>query len=308
MSSWHHEIFGNGERHSYKIKRELFNYKSAYQQVAIYELSELGTTLVLDSKIQAAEADEYIYHEALVHTGLLAHEHPKSVFIAGGGEGATLREVLRHRSVEHVTMVEIDEAVVKACRIHLRSFHMGSFTDPRLRLHFADARVYLQSCVDTYDAIIVDVSDPEELAPSRMLFTREFYRLCSSRLNKKGVIIVQGDIVGTNRTQLFIPITSTLRGVFANVFPYWAHVPSFHYPWGFVVASTQSDPSQFDYAGDAAVRHRIAGELRYYDSITHKMSSLFTKSVRDGLNSSVSRQLTDAGPLFASEMSSFRIG
>jgi spermidine synthase len=292
-SSWHHEIFHEGVKHSYKILREVFRTRSSLQDICIYELVELGTTLILDSKIQSAEVDEHIYHESLVHPGLLAHDNPRSIFIAGGGEGATLREVLRHRSVERVTMVEIDEVVVEACRMHLSKMHEGSFDDPRLRLRFADARASLQSHDDRYDAIVVDVSDPDDHSPSRMLFTREFYWLCKSRLNPNGVLIVQGDIVGTATTHLFLPIVSTLRAVFQGVFPYWAHVPSFHYPWGFV-ACFPFDRAGLPYVGDRVVHERLVGELRYYDGLTHTMSTIFNRALRDGLEASSARQLTDS--------------
>jgi spermidine synthase len=296
-SGWHHEVFGEGEKHSYRILRELFRRRSPYQDIAIYELAELGATLVLDSKIQAAEADEHIYHEALVHPGLLAHGDPRSVFIAGGGEGAALREVLRHRSVERVTMVEIDQTVVEACRTHLSQLHHGSFDDPRLRLQFADARAYLQAHEDRYDTIVVDISDPEDMAPSRMLFTREFYSLCKRRLNPNGVLIVQGDIVGTGDSHLFLPIVSTLRAVFQRASPYWAHIPSFHYPWGFVVCFLHGDRG-LPYVGDGVISQRVVGELRYYGGATHAMGTLFSSPVRDRLATSAIRQLTDTGPLF----------
>lgn len=294
---WHHEVFGEGEKHSYKILRELFRRHSSFHDISIYDLAELGTTLVLDSKIQAAEADEHIYHEALVHPGLLAHGNPRTVFIAGGGEGATLREVLRHRSVERVTMVEIDEMVVEACRTHLLKLHQGSFDDSRLRLQFADARAYLEAHEDRYDTIVVDVSDPDDLAPSRMLFTREFYSLCKGRLNPNGVLIVQGDIAGAGDSHLFLPIVSTLRAVFKGVFPYWAHIPSFHYPWGFVVCSFLGGGG-LPYVGDGVISERVVGELRYYDGATHTMGTIFSRTLRDRLEKSVTRQLTDAGSLF----------
>lgn len=294
---WHEEVFGEGEKHSYKILRELVRRRSEYQDISIYELAEVGKALVLDNKIQSAEVDEHIYHEALVHPGLLAHGNPKSIFIAGGGEGATLREVLRHRSVERVTMIEIDEIVVDVCRAHLPNLHQRSFDDPRLRLQFADARAYLEAHADRYDAIVIDVSDPDDLSPSRMLFTREFYSLCKGRLNPNGVVIVQGDIAGAGRSHLFLPIVSTLRTVFEGVFPYWAHIPSFHYPWGFVVCSSRGQ-DKLPYIGDEVIRERLVGTLRYYDFEAHIMGAILFRSLRDQLETAVTRQLTDARPLF----------
>lgn len=298
--AWHHERFGDGEQHSYRILRELFRLRTPLQELAILELAEVGLSLVLDSKMQSSQGDEHVYHEALVHPGLLAHASPKSVLIAGGGEGATLREVLRHQSVERATMVEIDEAVVAACRSHLSAFHRGSFDDPRASVVFADARQYLETHEDKFDAIVVDISDPEEDSPSRMLFTREFYARCASRLTPGGVLIVQADIVGTADWHLFGPIVATLGSVFPCVIPYWAYVQSFHYPWGFAIASA-ADLSGLPYVGDEELARRLTGNLRYYDMTTHALGQLFTRQVLDHLKHRGHRVLSDTAALFPEE-------
>ena len=291
------EVFSDDEWHSYRVVDELFRNRSQYQEIAIYDLAVLGRTLVLDSKIQAAEVDEYIYHEMLVHPGLLLHEGPKRVFIAGGGDGATVREVLRHKCVFDVTMIEIDKMVVEASSTHLSSFHRGAFEDPRLTLRYDDARAYLETSADEYDAIILDISDPDELAPSRKLFTKEFYALCRSRLRSGGVLVVQGDFVGIDEKHLFVRIASTLVSVFEQVFPYWAHIPSFHYPWGFFVC-TLSTSDKFVYVGDEEIKRRIDGDLHYYYSETHDMSNLFSRSIRQKLSASTDTLITDDEPLF----------
>ena len=120
-----------GERASYEVTRVLASAQTAFQDVEIVETRSFGRALFLDGAPQSAVADEYVYHEALVHPALIAHADPKRVLIAGGGEGATLREVLRHPGVERAVMVDIDGELVDLCREHLAEMHQGAFDDPR---------------------------------------------------------------------------------------------------------------------------------------------------------------------------------
>src|SRR5438067_13153286 len=118
-----------GERLAYEAERILLASRTKFQKLEIADTVSYGRALFLDNKIQSAELDEFIYHEALVHPALALAGSPRTVLIAGGGEGATLREVLRHRSVERALMVDIDAAAVEACRIHLSARHAGAFDD-----------------------------------------------------------------------------------------------------------------------------------------------------------------------------------
>ncbi|MDP6783722.1 MAG: spermidine synthase, partial [Dehalococcoidia bacterium] len=126
-----------------RVEAALYRGRSAYQSIEVLELAEFGRSLILDGKTQSTEEDEFVYHEALVHPALVAHHSPRRVFIAGGGEGATLREVLRHRTVRQAVMVDIDREVVEICRRLLPKHHQGSFEDPRTQLLFEDAYNYL---------------------------------------------------------------------------------------------------------------------------------------------------------------------
>ena len=170
----------------------MFNGKSPFQKVQIIE-SCFGKTLVLDSKTQSAEFDEHIYHESLVHPALLTHPEPKTVFIGGGGEYATAREVLRHPSVERCVMVDIDEKVCKICEEELPEWGNGCTKDPRLEVvssrhgasffapprdlvltpprlssalqHYDDAYGFLERDTRSYDVVIMDIADPIEAGP-----------------------------------------------------------------------------------------------------------------------------------------------
>ena len=122
------------------VRERLFAGRTRYQQVEVLDTLDFGRTLILDGKTQSSEADEFVYHEALVHPAMVTHPNPESVFIAGGGEGATLREALAHGSVKSAVMVDLDGEIVDICRRFLPNHHRGAFDDPRVELHFADAR------------------------------------------------------------------------------------------------------------------------------------------------------------------------
>ena len=170
------------------VRERVFSGKTRFQEVEVLDTIDFGRCLILDGKTQSSEADEFVYHEALVHPAMVAHPNPESVFIAGGGEGATLREVLAHNSVKSAVMVDLDGEVVEICRRFLPNHHRGAFDDPRVQLHFADARQYLENTEDTYDVIIVDLPDPQEAGPASFLYTQSFYSLLRRRLNPEGVV------------------------------------------------------------------------------------------------------------------------
>ena len=116
----------------YSVERLVAHRKTAHQEAIIADTSAYGRMLFLDGLVQSAEADEAFYHEALVHPALVLHGRPRRVLVGGTGEGAALREILRHRSVERVVSVDLDAEVVALCREHLPQWHRGSLDDPRV--------------------------------------------------------------------------------------------------------------------------------------------------------------------------------
>jgi len=253
---------------------------------------------VLDGKIQSSERDEFIYHEALVHPAMLSHACPETVFIAGGGEGATLREVLAYNSVKKAIMVDIDSGVIDICRHYLPLFHEGSFDDSRLELKFTDARMYLQETNDKFDVIILDLVEPLEEGPACLLYTREFYELVREKLNVGGIISVQSGAAGWTNFKNFTAIMNTLKSVFKIVCPYQTYVPSFVDLWGFAAASQCVKPTELSPEDiDCRIRARLSKKLKSYDGLTHQ--SLFTlpKHIRHQL--AVTRRIiTDRKPVF----------
>ena len=296
---WHFEVVSLDLSMLYRIRDVVYTGQTAYQKVDILQSEEFGRCLVLDGKTQSTEFDEHVYHECLVHPALLSHADPKSVFIGGGGEGTTLREVLAHRSVQKVTMIDLDKEVVDLCRRFLPQHHQGSFEDPRVKLLHQDARGYLAETDETYDVIVLDLVDPLEGGPAYLLYTREFYETASQRLNPGGILVTQSGPAGLiNYTECFTPIAQTLSGLFPEIRPYTVYVPSFMTPWGFTMAV--SDPATSLPGSDdfmRVARSRITGDLRYLDGVSCHGLFALPRYIREGI-ASETRTVTDDDPVF----------
>ncbi len=233
---WFKEIFANGVIYSYKVEKIYYSGKSKFQKIDLVELSVFGKTLFLDEKIQSAQIDEYIYHEALVQPAMFSHPAPEKVLILGGGEGATLREILKHKDVKKVTMVDIDGELVEFCKKYLPEWHKGAFSDQRTELIIGDAKEFVENTKEKFDVIISDLTEPLEEGPSVYLFTKEYYGRIFEILNEKGVFVVQSGSALEGYAQFMASMNKTLLDVFEIVVPYWSFVFSFSMPWGFNIA------------------------------------------------------------------------
>ena len=282
-----------------RIKEVLFEGKTAYQRVSIVNAACFGKALLLDGKTQSTEVDEFVYHEALVQPSMIAHPSPRRVFVAGGGEGATIREVLAHKSVTRTVMVDIDREIVELCRKYLPNLHRGAFDDPRLELHYADASKFLEDTNDRFDLAIIDVPDPLEGGPAYLLFTREFYSLLKERLKPGGLMVAQSGPTGpTFFQQCFSAVANTVGTVFPAVYACEAFVPSFGSTWGFVIGSLGPDLTALSVEEvDRRIGERVGGELGFYDGTTHRGMFSVPKYLREAL-ASESRVITRANPLF----------
>lgn len=246
------------DRYSYRLSGVAHHGKTAFQNVMIADSYSFGRILVLDGAIQSAADDEKLYHELLVQPAMLRHPDPRDVLIIGGGEGATLRETLVHRSVNSATMVDLDGEVVELCREHLPGWHKGAFADPRLRLVHDDGRRFVAGSDDRYDVVIIDVVDMLDNGPAQALYTRQFYELLRQRLRPQGIVVVQGLEFSFLDDKEHVALARTLRTVFAEVHSYQAHVPSFLSSWGFLLASDWVAPSEWT-AGE--VDRAVAAKL-----------------------------------------------
>jgi spermidine synthase len=281
---WREFDLAAGERAAYEIVRTLHAGHTRFQHVEIAETRPYGLALFLDGAPQSAMADEFVYHEALVHPALLAHPAPKHVLIAGGGEGATLREVLRHPSVERATMVDIDGELVELVRAHLAPMHRGALDDPRADVVIGDALAYLREHDARYDAIVIDLVDPSDDGPIAELYTEDFYRLAASRLDEGGILVTQAYSVALNNLGWYVRVAKTLARVFPIVRPYRAEVPFFKDSWGFCVASSVRDPAALPaLAVEKLLAARGLGDLRFYDEVTHPALFALPKYARAAL-------------------------
>lgn len=222
---------------AYLCDERFYRGRSRYQRIDIVNSCMYGRMLFLDGVAQSAENDEFVYHEMLVHPALFSCESPASVLLIGGAEGATLREVLRHPGVRRVVMVEIDGELVEICKRHLPQWHQRSFEDPRLELIIGDGRRYVEQARETFDAIIVDLSDPLEGSPALYLFTREFYALIKKCLAPGGCAAFQGEGISPPGLGVHARMVHTLRQVFPKVLPYPYFLHSFHRPDAHILAT-----------------------------------------------------------------------
>ena len=284
-ANWHYESLTPNLVQAERITEILFEGETPYQKVSIVDAACFGKMLLLDGKTQSTEVDEFVYHEALVQPTMIAHSNPKRVFVAGGGEGATIREVLKHKSVTKVVMVDIDEQVIELCKRYLPSFHEGAFNDPRLDLHYVDALRFLEESEEEFDLAIIDVPDPLEGGPAYMLFTQEFYHLIRKSLTSDGMIVAQAGPTGPAfAQQCFSAVAKTIQSVFTNVYMCEAFVPSFGSTWGFVVGSFGTDPSSLSAKEvDQRIMERIDGKLNFYDGITNRGMFSVPKYLRNAL-------------------------
>lgn len=295
---WLKDKVNDGFAQLHRLDEVLAAGRTPFQAYQIARSRNFGRCLVLDGKIQSSDADEFIYHEALVQPALITHPAPRRVFIAGGGEGATLREVLRHKTVARAVMVDIDAEVIALCRRYLPEHSAGAFEDSRAELHHADARKFLADSSDTYDVIIIDLPDPIEAGPAYLLYTQEFYQLVGDRLTADGLIAVQAGSAALTELLNLSAVYHTLKSVFPSAAAYATHMPCFGGPWGFCLASRRRDPAPLTAAEvDAAIAARGLTGLRCYDGITHRGMFALPRYVREAL-ARQTRLITDAEPLY----------
>ncbi len=295
--AWHLDQFDPDNVQGHRISRTIVSTRTKYQQVEILENESLGRFLVLDGKLQSAERDEALYHELLVHPAMLCHPAPRQVLIIGGGEGATLREVLRHPTVERAIMVDIDEELVELCREHLPSWHRGAFDDPRAELIHMDGRQYLEQSERVFDVVVSDLTDVLEDGLSASLYTEEFYRLAARRLAQRGVVTLQALALRSEpEYRLHAALARTLRAVLPSVWSYAEFIPSFDSLWGFLLA-TRGKRARLP--RPAAIEKRLQarglGDLTTLDAEAFMRCFALPKPVRTAL-SAPGPSLRDGGP------------
>jgi len=273
---WFGERLNRDEIHGHRVIKRLAKVTTNFQTAEVIDTGDYGRGLFLDGLVQSTRMDEFIYHESLVHPGMMLHPRPESVFLAGGGEGAPLREIFKHPSVKTVVMAEIDREVVELSRKYLGPWHAGAFRDPRLRLFFEDARAHLEKNCEAYDVLLLDLCDPGESGPARKLFTVEFYRLLRRRLKPGGLAVIQAGSANLNMLKGFSRVYQSLRKAFGQVLPYQVCVPAYVGPWAFFLVRPVSSRADLDQAllEKRFKARKLAGRLSFYDPAVHR--AIFT--------------------------------
>jgi spermidine synthase len=239
----------------------IYSRTTPYQRIVVTR-GRAGFQLFLNGHLQFSSADEYRYHEALVHPPMTAASSPRHVLVLGGGDGLAVREILRYPSVESITLVDLDPAMTNLSRVFspLAELNKHSFSDPRVQVINEDAMIWLEEPRGPFDVAIVDFPDPNTFALGK-LYTTRFYRLLKASLSTNAAVSVQCTSPLFARNSYWC-IVRTLEAAGFAVRPYQTAVPSFGV-WGFALAQL----SPFDMPA-----HALAG-LRFLDD--QAMAALF---------------------------------
>jgi len=251
----------------FRFERRLLSRQTAYQRLELLESATLGRTLRLDGRYMTSEAEEFFYHEALVHPAATAHPAPRSALIIGGGDGGALEELLKHRGIEQATLVDLDGEVIDVARRYLEKIHRGALDDPRATVLVENGVDFLARTSDRYDLILLDLTDPD--TPAGPLYTPAFFRRCKHALAPGGALVLH---MGSpfHQPEQVRELCGTLRGQFAHVRPYGVHIPLYGTYWGLAVASDALDPDAVP--GEtihARLEARGVDDLEYYNARVH---------------------------------------
>ena len=249
----------------YKVKRTLFSGESDYQRIDIVETEGFGRMLFNDSIAMVSERDEFAYHEMISHVPLFVHPGAERVLVIGGGDGGTVREVLRHPSVADVRLVEIDPLVVEGCREHLRQT-AAALDDPRVEVTIGDGVQYAADTDQRYDLVIVDSTDP--IGPATPLFGEAFYANVHRILNDNGIVVSQAEspYYEAERQQSMMRI---LSGLFRR-FQIYNYV-NLTYPgglWSFTFAAKGDLCPIGDFDAGRVASSEL--EFQYYNAAVHR--------------------------------------
>ncbi|MGI6550073.1 MAG: polyamine aminopropyltransferase [Syntrophomonadales bacterium] len=271
---WFSELHQNRVGLTIKVKQLLYSGESPFQRIDILDTYEFGRMLVLYGSIMITEKDEFVYHEMLGHVPLFTHPDPKQVLVIGGGDGGTVRETLKHPEVERVTLVEIDEMVVRKCQEYFPEV-AGQLSNPRARLLFADGEKFLSSTQEKFDVILCDAADP--IGPAEVLFQKDFHQMAYDRLNDDGIFVTQSESPFFHQ-RTFKKLYENLSRIFPIVRVYWAYIPT--YPsaiWSFTLCSKKYDPiADFDQAR----YQKMQLETNYYNDGIHQAAFVLPNFIK----------------------------
>ncbi|MDN5294113.1 MAG: spermidine synthase [Eubacteriales bacterium] len=240
MELWLTEQHTDGYSVSWKIKETLHVEKTRYQHLAIVDTVDFGRALVLDGILQTTEKDEFVYHEMITHVPMFSHPNPRRVLVIGGGDGGTIKEVLKHPEVEKAVLCEIDERVIENSRRFLPTIS-SALDDPRVEIRVEDGIEYIKKFEGEFDVVIVDSSDP--VGPATVLFGEEFYRGIFKALTEDGIFVAQTESPLFNK-EFLLKVYRTVAAIFPIARIYLTAIATYigGY-WGFTLGSKKYDPA-----------------------------------------------------------------
>ena len=247
-----------------ETKNVLYSAKSEYQTIDILETHGLGKVLLLDGLVMTTERDEFFYHEMISHIPMNSHPNPERVLVIGGGDGGTVREVLKHDTVKEVVLCEIDGLVIDACKKYLPSI-AGMLDDERVNIQVRDGIEYISQQEDAFDIILIDSTDP--MGPGEGLFTEEFYSNVNRALREGGIMSAQSESPFVNQRQMKM-MYPLLKKAFPKVNTFLGPIPT--YPggyWSWAFCSNTVEP--LSYIDEQRVQ-KIAKQAKLYNLDIHK--------------------------------------
>ena len=266
MELWYSEHYSDNAKFSIKVDKQLHSEESKFQRIDFFESKEFGRFFTLDGLMMVTEKDEFIYHDMIVHIPMATNPDIKKVLVIGAGDGGTVRELTRYKTIERIDMVEIDKEVVD---IALEFFPQTSsgLSDDRVNLYFEDGLKFVRNKENEYDLIIVDSTDP--FGPGEGLFTKEFYGNCFKALNEEGILVNQHESpYYSTYAKAMQRAHKRIKEFFPLCRVYQAHIPT--YPsghWLFGFASKKFDPIA---DLDEARWNALGLKTKYYNTDLHK--------------------------------------
>ena len=244
MKGWFSEVNSQwpGQAMSLQVESVLFEQKSEYQHVLVFQSTTWGKVLVLDGVIQLTERDEMAYQEMIAHLPLFAHPNPEHLLIIGGGDGGVIREAVKHASLKSITICEIDRVVIEAGKKYFPSV-AAAWDDPRVTLHEGDGAVFMkkEDNIGRYDVIVTDSSDP--IGPAQSLFESPFYQAMHAALRPGGKVCTQAESIWINLPLIQQLVSDSLQ-IYANAEYATTQIPT--YPAGqigFLLCSKEKEAS-----------------------------------------------------------------
>lgn len=266
MEMWYTEEQTNNVRFSIRCDKQKYSAQSDFQRIEIFSTPEFGDILVLDDRIMLTQKDEFIYHEMISHVPMAVNPDIKNVLVIGAGDGGTVRELTKYKSIEKIDMVEIDRMVVDACKEFLPTV-ASKLNDSRVHIFIDDGLRFVRHVENKYDLIIVDSTDP--FGPGEGLFTTEFYGNCYKALTSDGILVNQHESPFYNTySKSMKQAHKKILQFFPIVKVYQAHIPT--YPsghWLFGFASKKFHPVN---DLDVGKWNRLGIDTDYYNTRLHK--------------------------------------